>query len=107
MNIGICSPFAGCDEEEKGRVQQSYCKSCLAAQLRSRFSQRVSVLRKRAAANGARRRRSMHKRHPIRLPFARRPTDLIANGGTAQVRAHATARLWRAGLAPRNEGPLS
>src|SRR6266699_3093468 len=100
MSIGICSPICGSDEENKGRVQQSYRESCFAAELRAEFSQWLSVFRKRTAADGARRRRGMHERYPICLPFARRSTDLIANGGTAQMRAHAAARLRRTGPSP-------
>src|SRR5438034_731346 len=107
MSIGICSPICGSDEENKGRVQQSYREPCFAAQLRAEFSQWLSVLRKRAAADGARRRRGMHERYPIRLRFARRSTDLVANGGSTQPHAHAVARLRRTGPSSSNEGPLS
>src|SRR6266536_5210637 len=107
MSVGICSRFASRNEETESGTQQSHCESCVAAQLRTRFSQWLPVLRKAAAANGARRGRGMHERDSLRLPFARRPTDLIAHGGTAQMRAHAVARLWRTGPSSRNEGALS
>src|SRR5438093_10400607 len=63
--------------------------------MRARFSQWLLILREGATADGAGRGRSVHKRNPLRIPVARRPTHLIANGGIAQMRAHAAARLWR------------
>src|SRR6266581_6700651 len=86
--------FKSCDEKSESRIQQSYRESRVAAEMRTRFSQWLSVLRKGATADGAGRGRSVHKRNPLRIPFARRPTHLIANGGIAQMRAHAAARLW-------------
>src|SRR5215472_16485828 len=87
--------FGSRDEKNESRIQQSYCELGVAAEMRTRFPQRLSLFRKGATVDGARGGRSVHERDPLRIPFARRSTHLVANGGTSQMRAHAVARLWR------------
>src|SRR5205823_14916473 len=99
--------FKSYDEKSESRIQQSHRKSRVTAEMRARFSQWLLILREGATADSAGRGRSVHKRNPLRIPVARRPTHLIANGGIAQMRAHAAARLWRKSFPARNERPLS
>src|SRR5437762_13719088 len=87
--------FARTDEEKQSGIQQSHREPGIAAEMRSRFPKRLPVFRKGATADGARRGRSVYECNPLRVPFTRRSTHLVANGRIAQMCAHAVARLRR------------
>src|SRR5437588_5424002 len=79
----VCSACLWVDEEKDSRIQQPYRQSCLDAELRPGLFKWFSVFRKRAAADGARRRRSMYEHHSLCLSVAGRSTNRIIDGRAA------------------------